>query len=272
MMKLLTSLRLTTWSLLALAIWLGLGAVAVGLSPRAPGFQSLDAATLQAWLSGQAGAHPWLTAWLLVLLLVAGVLMLNLALCSYKKLAPGTREGRGRRLLVLAVHVLALAAMTLQGASFFTGAKQTRVKLAPGQSLPLGNGASLRLSAVEFINDPALLRLKGRAARRAMGRDAFDRHRNLGRVELLQPGRAPAEAVLRCFAPAELGSWRVFLMGFHLAGRGERARVGATLNLVQSPLWTPFFLTYGGLVAGLIWLTLLELRRTRRRQDKPPPG
>ncbi len=270
-MKLLTSLRLTTWSLLALAVWLGLGALAVGLSPRAPGFRSLDASTLQAWLAGHAGAHPWLTAWLVGVLLLAGLLMLNLALCSYSKLAPGTRNGRGRRLLVLAVHVLALAAMTLQGASFFTGAKQTHLKLAPGQSLSLGNGASLRLSAVEFVNDPAMLRLKGRAARRAMGRNDFDRHRNLARVELLQKGRPEAEAVLRYFAPAELGQWRVFLMGFHMAGKGKQAQVGATLNLVQNPLGTPFFLTYGGLVAGLIWLTLLELIRSRR-QGMPPPA
>jgi hypothetical protein len=195
---------------------------------------------------------------------LAGLLSANLAACSFTRLASWRGAARGRRLLVLAVHLLALAAVGLQGASFFTGAKQTRLRLAPGQAVELGSGLRLRLAGVAYTGDPALLRLQGREARRALTREAFDRQANLARVELRRQGRPAQAAAVRFFQPTELGGWRVFLVGFHLCGPGGRPPVGAVLNLVQSPLWPWFLCSYAGLVAGLLWLTVLELLAGRR--------
>lgn len=267
-MNWLASLRLSAWTLAGLAFWLGLGAGALALDPREPGFFSLDSVHLQTWLIGQAGSHPLLAAWLLVLLALVGLLLLNLAICSWLRLFPGQRAGRGRRLLVLAVHVLALIAVCLQGASFFTGVKRSRVRLAPGQTVELGPGQILRLNRVDFAADPALLRLKGKAARRAMGRANFDRQANLATVEVLRGGQSLGQGELRYFQPATLGGWRVFLLGFKLFKGPDGGKVGVVLNLVQSPLWPVFALSYAGLVAGLFWLTAWEIARLRRRTAK----
>lgn len=263
-MSLWSSLRLSLAALVGMALWLGLGAVMVGQKALLAAFRGLEGVSLWSWALGPEQQQPELLTWLLILFILAGLLLTNLAVCTWTRLLTGPAGRSLRRYLALTMHILALVVIGLQGASFFLAAHKTQVRLLPGQTAELAGGLALRLEQVRFTSDPALLKLKYAQARRHMSRTSYNRQRNVAQVAFVRDERVLASSPLRYFEPQEQDGWRVFLVGFFQKGQDGQAAIGAVLNLVRSPLWPPFALAYLGLIAAFGLLLIWEMATARR--------
>jgi hypothetical protein len=93
----LASLDLTGCCLAGIIGWLALGAYAANLPFFRKGLSGMDAVLVRDWLINEAARHPWVLAWLLVLLLLAAILGINLAACLWLRLVRTTAESRGLR-------------------------------------------------------------------------------------------------------------------------------------------------------------------------------
>lgn len=220
-------------------------------------FRQLNQMNLWQWAMSSATDSIGLAVWLAGLFLLTGLLLTNLACCIWQRLMPWLRRRSLPRHLSMVVHILALAVTLVQGASFFTGARTTNLRLAPGQYVETFDDIRVTLERVAYHGDPALLKLKGRRARHAMTRKNFDRHTNWAEISFSRQGRELSRQRLWYFHPAEQDGVRVFLTGF--LGSGEDGRVGARINVVQSPLWSTFAWLYALLIACLVIYTARQI-------------
>ncbi len=251
----LASLRLSLLALSGLALWLGAGAVMAASSAFFAEFRQINQANLWQWALASARDSVGLAAWLAGLFALAGLLLTNLACCIWQRLLPWLRRRSLPRYLSLAVHLLALGVTLVQGASFFTGERAANVRLAPGQSVEAFDGIRVKLEQIVYRSDPALLKLKGRKARHAMTRENFDRHASWAEIGFYKQGKELSRQRILYFHPARQGDVRVFLTGFFGAGK---EKVGARINVVQSPLWPLFAWLYALLVLSLAAYTIRQ--------------
>lgn len=255
--------RLAFILLCGLILWLGFGVALAQMDSTAKLVRSLDQGRWLEWLAGPAFADPVVAGWLAGLAVLGGLLLTNLACCSLAWLG-GKGGGIGRRRMLLLVAHMVLALVILgHGASFLLGFKQTNLRLTPSQAIELPEGRRIKLLAVRYAADPALLALDHRQARRAMTRAALSRRDNWARVELTDAQGHGHAGLARYFDPVIQGATSAHLVGFFsVPGGADPAEIGAVLNLTSSPLAAPFFSVYAillGCMAALLWL---DRRRT----------
>jgi hypothetical protein len=253
------SLRLSLLALAGLTAWLILGAALAASTVYGPVFADMDQTALWRWALAAAGAHILVASWVAGLFALAGVLLANLAWCTWRRLLPGGGWSNPRRLLGLAIHLFALGVIILQGASFMAGSGQVVLRLLPGQSAELPDGLEARLVAVNFASDSAMLNMDRRQSRHLMTRAGFDRNTNTAQVVFSRDGLELARHTLKFFHPAHQDGHGLFLVEFFSAP-GDEDRVGAVLNLAQRPLWPPFALFYILLIVAVLAQTLREWR------------
>lgn len=184
MIAALASLRLTLASLGGLIAWLWWGAVLAGSPELKPVLHSLNQQSLPAWLAGAGAAHPLVAVWLTGFLALSALLAVNLLVCTVMRLTGGGKLNRGRRRLVMVLHLVMLAVMLAHGASFVMGVKHTGLRLLPGQGRELPGGLRLRLESVTYGSDPAILAMGHKQTRPFMTREAFSRHRNFAEISV----------------------------------------------------------------------------------------
>ncbi len=257
-MGLWASLRLSLWALAGLAAWLGLGAALAASSGFGQVFMAMDRTALWRWALDGAANSPLVAMWVAGLFALAGVLVGNLAWCTWRRLLPGGGLGNPRRLLGLVIHLCALGVILLQGASFVAEGGQTRLRLLPGQSAGLPGGLEARLEAVNFVSDPAMLGMTMRQSRHLMTREGFDRQANKVRVAFFKDGRELARHTLMFFHPAHIEGQGLFLVRFF--SQADTGQVGAVFNVASRPLWPPFALFYVLLIITVAVQFLREWR------------
>ncbi|MCB2187335.1 MAG: hypothetical protein KQJ78_13010 [Deltaproteobacteria bacterium] len=267
MIRRLASWWLTLGSLGFLVLWLMVGMVLAVVPPYAKALAGLNEVLVWDWLFTQAPQEPGLTAWLAVLCLAVTLLMVNLLACTVTLLTARWRAGqRWAAALLLAMHLLLASILAGHFSGMFLGFKQEDARLAPGATYQLPDGGVLKVEEVVFVDDPAILNLPYRQARRVQTRQNFHRADDVVRVSLARKGRPPAQAMLRIMEPWQIGGLRVALQTFYrLEGAGP-PRVGAVLNLVVNPLTRVFLVSYAlWITAYFLWL--IRLGRANGRSN-----
>ncbi len=260
MIAALASLRLTLASLGGLIAWLWWGAVLAGSPELKPVLHSLNQQSLPAWLADAGAAHPLVAVWLTGFLALSALLAVNLLVCTVMRLTGGGKLNRGRRRLVMVLHLVMLAVMLAHGASFVMGVKHTGMRLLPGQSRELPGGLHLRLESVTYDSDPAILAMDHKQARPFMTREAFSRHRNFAEISVRDREGTLVRGRIFYFQPIQVAGVGIHLTGFFAAGPQH---IGVVFNATQSPLWPLFSSAYAVVLAALLWLTILEARAVR---------
>lgn len=261
MIKKLASLNLTLCCLSAMIACLALGWAVSGLKAFRQGFNALNQGLVWDWLA--AGPDPLLAAWLAALCLASAALLVNLVACLIDRLWPWLKGSRDpRRILLFGVHLLVGLVMLGHGASMAVGFKADRLRLLPGQTVQLPRGYALRLEAVNFVDDPALLTLDYRRARAAMTRQRFHRGQNQAQVSLLHHGQVEASGSLGMLRPLRHDQTIVALGGFILGDDGQTPpTIGVEAAVTHTPLNTAFLSAYLLMIAGFLGLTILGWRR-----------
>jgi len=253
-MNRMSSLTLTLYALGAVLICLAAGMVLAQVKPYSAAMPSMDHQLILDWLltafSGEPAAAV-LGVWFLALCASVGLLVLNLCACTLTKLLPRLRNGaRTHSWLLLLAHVLMILILLGHLSQMTLGFKQEGIKLLPGQSKELPGGISLTVDVVDFEDDPGLLNLTYRQARRAHTASAFNRQKNLARISL-SPREGPDMAgELRILEPFLADGLRITLSDFFRDDSGAKPRVGAVITVVHNPLANLFFAAY------LAWITV----------------
>jgi hypothetical protein len=267
--KRLSSLSLTLWSLGATGLFLVAGMVLAQAPPFARAMAGMNQVLVWDWLWASAGggaARGLVALWFLGLCGAVGLLVANLAACTWTRLLPRLRAGaRLHSWLLLLAHVLMILILLGHLSQMILGFKQEGIRLLPGQARELPGGLHLAVEEVRFVDDPGLLNLPYRRARRAHTTEVIHPRRNLARVVLSRPGGGRARAELRLMEPWSAGSLRLTLSEFFRAGPAASPRVGAVLTAVRNPFTGLFFAAYLAWIAVYLLLTLQAFGR------KSPP-
>jgi hypothetical protein len=265
MLKRLSSLHFAFWAITALVIWMGLGALLAGKgSPYYDIFNDLNEQMIATWLARDALGHPIILAWFVGLCLIAGTLLLNTGLCIWQHILPMFQTARLSRNLLAVIHILVILVILGHGLSMIIGDKYLTTVMFPGQTKVIGDGYSLRMDSLVFLDDPALLRLPKHDKHLKMTRDAVHFHENHAVLTLLKNGRIVARSRAGVLAPFDHGSLHIVLKTF--LWPKKKNKLGALMIVVRNPLATPFFVIYALMIASLGWYVCITWKRPVQRQ------
>lgn len=269
-MKRLSSLVLTLYALGGVVLCLAVGIVLAQVPPYAAAMTRMDQGLVLDWLLAAwqgAPATTVLALWFLALCTAVAVLVVNLCACTWTRLLPRLKNvSRFQYWLLLLAHVLMLLILLGHLSQMTMGFKEEGVKLLAGQSQTFPNDLRLTVEAVRYVNDPGLLNLTYRQARRAHTRKAFSRTENMVRLALWRGPQRLAQGDLRILEPMLVGNIRLTLSDFFRDDSGGKSRVGAVLTVAYNPLTNLFFTAY------LAWVAVYVLLAVRAflRGEKPP--
>ncbi|MDD2903107.1 MAG: hypothetical protein PHU44_11810 [Syntrophales bacterium] len=259
-MKRLSSLVLTLYALSAVVLCLAVGIVLAQAPPFAAAMTRMDHGLVLDWLlAARAGASASkvLALWFVTLCTAVAILVVNLCACTWTRLLPRLKNvSRVNYWLLLLAHVLMILILLGHLSQMTMGFKEEGVKLLAGQSQTFPGDLRLTVEQVDFVNDPGILNLTYRQARRAHTRKAFNRTANMVRLALWRGPQRLAEGDLRILEPLLAGNIRLTLSDFFRDDSGGKSRVGAVLTVAYNPLTNFFFAAYLAWVAVYLLLAV----------------
>lgn len=257
----LASLDLTGWCLAGIIGWLILGAQAAEIPSFNAGMSGMNATLVIRWLFMDAFHHPWVLAWLVVLLLLSTVLAINLAACIWLRTAKTNREGRELRFwLFLSMHLLFGLIMCIHGLEMVLGEKHPWQTVHAGDVYRPDSRWHAAVHEINFVNDPEILNPDRGKRRQSMTRKHFDAEVNFVRASLMHGGRVVKTDDIRIMDPLVHGNVHVVLRRFEYGADGLSARI----RIVDAPFHTMFFTVYSLFIMSFMaWLALRVLRRER---------
>jgi len=257
----LASLDLTGWCLAGIIGWLILGAQAAEIPSFKAGMSGMNATLVIRWLFMDALHHPWVLAWLVVLLMMSTVLAINLAACIWSRVAKTNREGRMLRFwLFLCMHLLFGLIMGTHGLEMVLGEKHPWQTVHAGDVYRPDSRWHATVHEINFVNDPEILNPDRGKRRQSMTRKHFSAQANFVRVSLMHSDRVVKSDDIRIMDPLVHGNVQVVLRGFEYGADGLSARI----RIVNAPFHSIFFTIYILFILSLIaWLLLCLLRLER---------
>lgn len=257
-MRSLASLTLTLFALGALVLLLAMGVILAQVRPYSGLMTAMDGGLILDWLltetDGRSGS-TLLRIWFLGLCAAVGLLVVNLCACTWTRLLKRLRNGvRLHAWLLVLAHALMVLILLGHLSQMTLGFKEEGIRLLPGQSRELPGGRRLTVLDVRYLNDPAILNLTYRQARRAHTVAAFSREGNSARVALRSGAGRTAEGEVRIMDPLLTGGMRLTLSDFFRDDSGAEPRVGAVFTAAYNPLTRLFFAAYLAWVAVYLLL------------------
>jgi len=284
-MKTLSSLRFMVISTSALVCWLIFGAV-LGKTDafRLVILRQMNNALIRDWILQEGTKNSIPCLWLIVLILIAGLLLVNMVFCTWNKLL---NFGRGRarlsKILLLAVHILFFVIVLMHGISFIWGYKE-KADLVENGTFSMPGDLMLKVDEIRFTDDPGMLRMD----RHARTKDAFHWEENYVRVSLMQGEDVLLSRKLRHMAPIKFKGTQISLFKFSDLSPGNQrtgkkggcricgghedkpqkkitlqdVRPGVNLVFTRNPIGSAFFWIYGFFVLTTgCYLILLRSRK-----------
>lgn len=245
-MNKLASLNLTLWSLGAIVVCLLIGMILAQIPPTYGLVALMNKGLVLDWLIDAveegAGAAA-LAVWFLALCGSVGMLVLNLAACTYTRLWPRMNNGHGlHRVLLFLVHVLMIVILVGHLSQMTIGFKDESIRLLPGNSVPLSEGVSLTLEGLTFVDSTDLLNLNYRQGRNVQTSTAFHRELNTAQIVLWRDGVKAGGGVLRILEPLKIDGVRLTLSDFYL--EEDSGTVGVIIAASGNPFTGVFFAAY----------------------------
>lgn len=252
MIRRLSSIRLTFWSLVVMILWLSAGTYLAMNEPTRSAFKELKEVLVLDWIFDGSVNAPVVTAWLFGICLVSLVLLINLLCCSLTRLwrrflisqSPGSRS-------LLLIHLLFALVMFCHGISMVAGFKYGNIELYPGDTFAFNDDWQVKLSGVTFVDDPAMAKIGFKKSRGVMTRERFHRHANFAEVQLFQKGNVVAQGDVKILKPLICDGIRLTLTRFTLSEKEDGNQVGVILVVAESHVNALFFVLYGLLILSL---------------------
>ncbi|GAU07403.1 hypothetical protein [Desulfoplanes formicivorans] len=265
MLKRLSSMYFAFWAITALVLWMGLGALLASKGgPYYDLFKELNEQMIATWLVRDAQDQPIIAGWFAGLCLIAGALLLNTGLCIWQRIVPMFHAGRMSRNLLAVMHILVILVMLGHGLSMIVGDKYANKVMFPGQTIAFGDGYTLRMDSLVFVDDPTLLRLPQHDKHMKMTRDAVHMQDNQVTLTLSKNNQVIARPQVKIMEPFDHGSLHVVLKTF--VWPKNKNHVGAVMIIVRNPLATLFFIIYALMIATLGWYVIITWKKPLSRR------
>ncbi len=219
-MKFLSSLRFMVVSSFSLVLWLVIGAV-LGKTEvyKMAIVREMNDVLIRDWIFQEGAKNPVLCLWLIIVILIAGLLLVNIFLCTWNKLLDFAKIRMSlSRVLLLAMHVLFFVLVIMHGISFIWGYK-AKAGLSANGTLDLPGGTVLRVDEICFVDDPGLLRMD----RHSRTNEAFHWKENYARVSLMEGEQVLLTRELRHMTPLFYDGTQVSLFRFSDLSPGAKA-------------------------------------------------
>ena len=254
MLRFLSSMHVAFWSILGMILWFGIGSLlASKTGSYYDVFSAMNEQMITQWLVHEAGHAPVVLAWFAGLCLIAGVLMLNTVLCIWKRVLPLLSSARLSKSLLAIIHILIILVMAGHALTMVVGNKHPSTVMFPGQTKNIGDGYSLRMDALTFIDDPTLLGLSKQEKHTKMTGDVFHYKDNHVILTLLHDKKIVARGRAGILAPLDHGSLHIVLKKF--VQNKKNNRLGALMIPSNNPLPKPFFAIYALMILSLGWFS-----------------
>ncbi len=219
-MKFLRSLQFMVMCSFALVLWLVFGAV-LGKTEtyKMAIVRQMNDVLIRDWIFQEGAKHPFLCLWLIVAIVIAGVLLVNILLCTWNKLLDFVKTRISiSRVLLLVMHVLFFVLVLMHGISFIWGYK-AKAGLAANGTFDMTGGTVLRVDEIRFVDDPGLLRMN----RHSRTNEAFHWKDNYARVSLIRGEQVLLTRELRHMKPLVYDGTQVSLFRFSDLSPGAKA-------------------------------------------------
>ncbi len=237
-----------------LAVWLGIGILLVRQPAVASVIKGMNDQLFLSWLLTSGVSQPLISAWLMILFVLSGLLLLNLVCCCLTRPALKIRAKNGRKpLLLLTLHILVGLVMIGHVANMTIGFKTARIKLRPGQQLVLPDGRTIRLESIHCSFSPDLMNLEHDEIRKKMTRDRVSLKDNYADFTIQKEGEVVDTGRAFLLRPFRRGSFRITLNRFFPADKLSRPAmgeisVGAVITVADNFLHELFFGIYAAMI------------------------
>jgi hypothetical protein len=261
MIQRLSSVTLTFYNLVALALLMGAG-VFLNISHK-QAFTQMNEVSIFSWLTTTWPTAPALVVWFFLLCLAAGILFINALCCSLdRQLSLARRSGRIKNWLFFILHCLFIMVLICHGLILVVGEKQSRVRLFPGQTHPFGP-YEIIVSDVVFIDDKQILTAPKNKQRQLMTRKNVQIHENYSFLALLKNKEVLASKKIMMLSPLRYKSVQITLIEFiiHQDNQHQNNQLGVVLTLTDNVLSQFFFLVYGVMILALAGFTAMTWKR-----------
>lgn len=264
MLKRLSSLNLTFWSLLTLVSFLVCG-IFLCLDPYyKSAIDGLNHHLLVQWLGHHLEKHPLICVWVLGICMASGLLMVNALACTLTAQLTAARRSRSRRRwFFFGAHLLFILVLGCHGITLVSGTRYGSITLYPGETHRLDKTTTIELVRTVYVDDPALLKMEMKKSRRLMTRETFHMKENRAYIKLSREGKPDMIKTVKFLKPLVSGALRVTLTTFRpdTAGKG----IGVTVTAGKIPLVPLFFTAYALLILALGGLLITGRRNGEDR-------
>ncbi|NLD37727.1 MAG: hypothetical protein GX654_12745 [Desulfatiglans sp.] len=265
----LSSMYLTVWTLVFLAVWIGLGLYLAGSDAYIKDFRVMNNILVRDWLFSEKSGSGFLKIWFAVLCAVMVVMGINLIFCSWSKIFKIMRARFSRnQLFMLIVHgIFGFVALGHLG-GFMLGFEYNDIRLGKGIKHHIKEGYEIEIKDVLFVgNRKALAKSK-----RDISRDDLDYTKSYVDVSLSRDGELLKEQRLYLLKPMNHKDVHVTLRSFVLPEGfiGEPApdtEAWAMFTLSRNPALKTFLIIYPVMIAGIFIYLVMTWRKPHINQN-----
>jgi hypothetical protein len=264
------SLKLTTWTLTILLLWMTWGILLNASSGFYEGFERMNRTTLGGWLLSAQDGPGLLKIWFVGLCGVMVLLGVNLIFCSWIRIFRILRVSfSGPKLFMLIVHMIfGLVALGHFGGLMF-GYRYEDIVLQEGQTFHTEDGYEIQAEKIHFVDDPRVL------LKPYPNRD--DNPRNSVELSIRANGQEMFRGEGRVLSPVQYEDMQITLKGFmHPLAESEAKKnpqakpYGSEpyglFVISRNPALGPFLILYPMMIVGIAVHLVMTWRIKSQKQ------
>ncbi len=260
----LASMHLTSWTLVFLVLWVGVGLYLAGLDSYTAYFRSMNNMLVRDWLFSEETGSGKLKIWFIMLCAAMTLLGINLIFCSWHKIYRIMKARfSGNQLFMLIVHaIFGFVALGHLG-GLMLGFEYPNIRLGEGQDYSIKEGYQIKIEKIHFAGDAAVLK-KGKSN---ITKDDMDYQKSYAEISLLKDGKLIKAGKAGLFSPMHYQDIHVTLSNFilpkDLKGSPEPGTVPwGMFTISRNPVLKSFLTVYPVMIAGIFIYLIITWRKS----------
>ncbi len=265
----LSSMYLTTWVLVFLLLWIGLGLYLAGEESFTNDFRLMNDNLVREWLFSESTGTGFLKIWFIILCAAMILMGINLIFCSWNKIFKIIRARfSGSHLLMLIVHgIFGFVALGHLG-GLMLGFEYNNIRLGSGLKHNIKEGYEIEVKDVHFVGDAAALA----KSKRDIKKEDLNYIESYVDVKLSREGEELKSHRIYLLKPMNYKDVHVTIKSFVLPPdfKGEPdadTEAWAMFTISRNPALKAFLIVYPVMIAGIFIYLVVTWRKPHVNQN-----
>ncbi len=260
MIKFLSSLKLSAILIICLVLMF-LAGVFMSLSdPIYDALKQMNDIIILDWVLLIKTNNTAIVIWFVVFCVIAGLLGINLVLCTWNNLLKNAIKSRSVKVLSLfLIHLVFIVILVLHAFSMVIGFKYGNIRLSEDDRYKFENEYELVVSDIDFIDDYSILKKSKSSSRMVMTRDKFHYKENSAELTIYNKGKEISKDNVKIFEPIVVDGIQFTMENFFLDEKS--GNIGIKLTIAKNPLTIWFFIFYGLGILSMLWFLILTWKK-----------